>query len=200
LEIIYFKKIPSTQKYLLENLKENICIWSEFQTNGIGSRGNSWIGEEGNLFFSFSIHKNNLVKDLKFQSISIYYMFLLKEVLNEYGSKVKFKWPNDLYLEKKVAGCISNIKNDIIIVGIGLNTKKSKNFDALDIKINNKKILNKFLEKINKKILWKDIFSKLEKEFYNNEFVTSDNIKLQNAKLNEDGSIQIKNERIYSLR
>jgi BirA family biotin operon repressor/biotin-[acetyl-CoA-carboxylase] ligase len=127
-------------------------------------------------------------------------MFLLKEILSKYGSRVKFKWPNDLYLEKKVAGCISNIKNDIIIVGIGLNTKKSKNFDALDIKINNKKILNKFLEKINKKILWKDIFSKLEKEFYNNEFVTSDNIKLQNAKLNEDGSIQIKNERIYSLR
>jgi BirA family biotin operon repressor/biotin-[acetyl-CoA-carboxylase] ligase len=98
LEIIYFEEIDSTQKYLLENLKENVCVWSEYQYEGIGSRGNSWVGEKGNLFFSFSIHKNNLVKDLKLQSVSIYYMFLLKEVLNEFGSKVKFKWPNDCLL------------------------------------------------------------------------------------------------------
>jgi BirA family biotin operon repressor/biotin-[acetyl-CoA-carboxylase] ligase len=200
LEIIYFKEIDSTQKHLLENLKENVCIWSEFQTNGIGSRGNSWIGEKGNLFFSFSISKNNLPNDLKLQSISIYYMFLLKEILSDYGSKVKFKWPNDLYLEKKVAGCISNIKNDIIITGIGLNTKKSKNFNALDIKVNNKEILNKFLEKIQQNILWSEVYKKLEKEFYNNNFITSDNLELKKAKLNEDGSIQINNERIYSLR
>jgi BirA family biotin operon repressor/biotin-[acetyl-CoA-carboxylase] ligase len=200
LEIIYFKKIESTQKYLLENLEENICIWSEYQNGGIGSRGNSWIGEKGNLFFSFSIHKNNLVNDLKLQSISIYYMFLLKEILNDYGSKVKFKWPNDLYLEKKVGGCISNIKNDIIIVGIGLNTKKSEKFNALDIEVNNEEILIKFLEKVEKNILWSEVYKKLEKEFYNNKFVTSDNLELKEAKLNKDGSIEINNERIYSLR
>jgi BirA family biotin operon repressor/biotin-[acetyl-CoA-carboxylase] ligase len=200
LEIIYFEEIDSTQKYLLENLKENVCVWSEYQYEGIGSRGNSWVGEKGNLFFSFSIHKNNLVKDLKLQSVSIYYMFLLKEVLNELGSKVKFKWPNDLYLEKKVAGCISNIKDDIIVVGIGLNTKRSKNFAALDIKIDNKKILNKFLKKIQKNILWYEVYNKLEKEFYDYDFITSNNLKLKKAKLNNDGSIQINNERIYSLR
>jgi len=200
LEIIYFKEIESTQKYLLKNLKENICVWSEYQTNGIGSRGNSWVGEKGNLFFSFSIHKNNLPKDLKLQSISIYYMFLLKEILNKYANNIKFKWPNDLYLEKKVAGCITNIKNDIIIVGIGINTKRSQNFDALQIEINNKTILYDFLEVVNKKILWSKIYPKLEYEFYSNNFVTSDNLELKKAKLNYDGSIEINNERIYSLR
>jgi BirA family biotin operon repressor/biotin-[acetyl-CoA-carboxylase] ligase len=200
LEIIYFKEINSTQKYLLENLKENVCVWSEFQSEGIGSRGNSWIGEKGNLFFSFSIHKNSLPNDVKLQSISIYYMFLLKEILSKYGSRVKFKWPNDLYLEKKVAGCISNIKNDIIVVGIGLNTKKSKNFASLDIKIKNEEILNKFLNRIEDKILWNEIFPKLEREFYKNNFIIGDNLELNKAKLNYDGSIKINNERIYSLR
>jgi len=200
LEIIYFKEIESTQKYLLNNLKENICVWSEYQTNGIGSRGNSWIGEKGNLFFSFSFHKNNLPKDLKLQSVSIYYMFLLKEILNKYVNNIKFKWPNDLYLEKKIAGCITNIKNDIIIVGIGINTKKSKNFDALKIAIDNKTILYDFLKVVNKKILWSEIYPELEYEFYNNNFVTSDNLELKKAKLNYDGSIEINNERIYSLR
>jgi len=200
LEIIYFKEIESTQKYLLNNLKENICVWSEYQTNGIGSRGNSWIGEKGNLFFSFSFHKNNLPKDLKLQSVSIYYMFLLKEILNKYVNNIKFKWPNDLYLEKKIAGCITNIKNDIIIVGIGINTKKSKNFDALKIEMDNKTILYDFLKVVNKKILWSEIYPELEYEFYNNNFVTSDNLELKKAKLNYDGSIEINNERIYSLR
>jgi BirA family biotin operon repressor/biotin-[acetyl-CoA-carboxylase] ligase len=200
LQIIYFEEIESTQKYLLNNLKDNVCVWSEYQTDGIGSRGNSWIGEKGNLFFSFSIHKNSLPVDLKLQSISIYYMFLLKDILESYGSNIKFKWPNDLYLKNKVAGCISNIKNDIIIVGIGLNTKESKNFDALDIEVNNKEVLNQFLNKVENKILWSDIYLKLEYEFYKNDFVTSDNIELKKAKLNYDGSIEINNERTYSLR
>jgi len=200
LEIIYFEKIESTQKYLLENLKENICIWSEYQTDGIGSRGNNWIGERGNLFFSFSIHKNSLAVDLKLQSISIYYMFLLKDILESYGSNIKFKWPNDLYLEKKVAGCLSNIKNDIIIVGIGLNTQKSENFDALDIAVTNKEVINQFLNRVEEKILWSQVYPKLEEEFNDRDFITSDNIELKRAKLNYDGSIKINNERIYSLR
>jgi len=200
LEIIYFEEIESTQKYLLENLKENICIWSEYQTDGIGSRGNNWIGERGNLFFSFSISKKKLPKDLKLQSISIYYMVLFKELLDKYVNGLKFKWPNDLYLEKKVAGCITNIKNDIIIVGIGLNSKRSENFDALKNKIDNKSILYEFLEEIQKQKLWNEIYLKLEYEFYNNNFITSDKIELKKTKLNYDGSIEINNERIYSLR
>ena len=200
MKIIYFKEIDSTQKYLLENLEENICIWSDYQTNGIGSRGNSWIGEKGNLFFSFSINKEDLAKDLELQSISIYFMFLLKKVLSQYGSKVKFKWPNDLYLDKKVGGCITNIKNDIIIVGIGLNTKKSENFNVLDIDIENFTILKSYLELVEKKIEWKEIFNELKKEFDNNDFFIGKNNYLKDAILNFDGSININNERIYSLR
>jgi len=199
LEIIYFKELESTQKYLLEKLKPNICIWTDNQTNGIGSRNNSWIGEKGNLFFSFAISKYDLPSDLALQSISIYYMYQLKIVLNSFGSNVKFKWPNDLYLKNKVGGIISNIKNDIIIIGIGLNTKQSKNFEALDINISNELILEKYFEYLKQKINWKVVFTQYEKEFYQNKFITN-NIDLSKAILNSDGSIEINNERIYSLR
>ena len=199
MEIIYFKELESTQKYLLEKLKPNICIWTDNQTNGIGSRNNSWIGEKGNLFFSFAISKYDLPSDLALQSISIYYMYQLKIVLNSFGSNVKFKWPNDLYLKNKVGGIISNIKNDIIIIGIGLNTKQSKNFEALDINISNELILEKYFEYLKQKINWKIVFTQYEKEFYQNKFITN-NIDLSKAILNSDGSIEINNERIYSLR
>jgi len=200
LEIIYFDEIKSTQQYLLENLKENMCIWSDNQTSGIGSRGNNWLGEKGNLFFSFSIHKENLVNDLPLQSISIYYMYQLKEILKKLGSSVKFKWPNDLYLENKVGGIISNIKNDIIIIGIGLNTKQSKFYSYLDINISNKIIIKEYFKYLSMKKNWNEIFINYEKEFYNDKFVTSDNINLNKYKLNKDGSIEKNNERIYSLR
>ena len=197
MEIIYFKELESTQKHLLENLKENICIWTDNQTNGIGSRGNSWIGEKGNLFFSFSLSKKKLPKDLPIQSISIYFMYILKMVLNSLGSKVVFKWPNDLYLKNKVGGIITNIKNDIIIVGIGLNTNQSSKFDNLDIKVDNLELLKLYLNSLNK--TWSEVFEKFEKEFYKYKFITQD-IDLSKVKLNKDGSIQINNERIYSLR
>ena len=200
MEIIYFDEIKSTQQYLLENLKENMCIWSDNQTSGIGSRGNNWLGEKGNLFFSFSIHKENLVNDLPLQSISIYYMYQLKEILKKLGSSVKFKWPNDLYLENKVGGIISNIKNDIIIIGIGLNTKQSKFYSYLDINISNKIIIKEYFKYLSMKKNWNEIFINYEKEFYNDKFVTSDNINLNKYKLNKDGSIEKNNERIYSLR
>ena len=200
MEIIYFKELESTQKHLLNNLKANICIWTDNQTNGIGSRGNSWLGEKGNLFFSFSINKENLPNDLALQSISIYYMYQLKNLLNDLGSKVKFKWPNDLYLKNKVAGIISNIKNDIIIVGIGINTKKSENYSSLDINISNKKIIDEYFKCLLRKRTWKEIFIEYQKEFYDIDFITSEGINLKTAILNNDGSIEINNERIYSLR
>ena len=197
MEIIYFKELESTQKYLSDNLKPNICIWTDNQTKGIGSRGNSWIGEKGNLFFSFSILKKDLPKDLPLQSTSIYFMYILKIVLNSLGSKVIFKWPNDLYLKNKVGGIITNIKNDIIIVGIGLNTNQSSKFDNLDIKIGNLELLKLYFESLDKS--WKKVFDNFEKDFYKYKFITQ-HIDLSKAKLNKDGSIQINNERIYSLR
>jgi len=199
LEIIYFDKIESTQIYLLNNLKSNICIWTDNQTNGIGSRGNSWIGEKGNLFFSFSIDKNSLPSDLPIQSTSIYYMYQLKQLLNNLGSKVKFKWPNDLYLENKVGGIISNIKNDIILIGIGLNTKNSSSFQNLDINLENEKLLKLYFDYLQENKSWKEVFLEYEKEFYKNSFITSE-YDLSKTFLKEDGSIEINGERIYSLR
>ncbi len=193
MEIIYFKEIESTQKYLLNNLKLNICIWSDYQTNGIGSRGRDWQGIRGNLFFSFSLKKSD---NVPLQSLSIYYMYQLKQLLNSYGSKVKFKWPNDLYFKNKVAGIITNLKNGIIIVGIGLNTKYSNGFDKLDVDIDNETILKDYFKLVSQNKSWNEVFEEYKNEFYQ----TKDEFNLSKAILNEDGSITINKERIYSLR
>ena len=124
LQIIYFEKIDSTQKYLIEKIKNNflippVCIWSEMQTDGIGSRNNKWIGKKGNLFFSFALEQAKL-KEVPLESLSIYFGWIFKKTLNKLGSKAVMKWPNDIYLikekPKKIGGIITNIAKEIGII------------------------------------------------------------------------------------
>lgn len=211
MKTIKLNEVSSTHTYLKNYIKENtykeaICITSDYQTNGIGSRGNSWNGVKGNLFFSFVISKNDLPSDLPIQSASIYFSYILKEVLEENKSKVWLKWPNDFYIDdKKIGGTITTISKDLIYCGIGLNLIMVNNdYGKLDIKINTDKILESYFEKLQRKISWKQIFKYFKIEFqYSRKFqatVDNEKISLENAILNNDGSIEVNNKKVFSLR
>ena len=207
----YLKTVGSTQIYLKEliktkNIKLPHAVISDMQTDGVGSRDNTWQGIDGNLFLSFAIPLDNLPQDLKLESSSIYFSYLLKEVLSDLKSSVWIKWPNDFYIDdSKIGGMITNIVGNTIVCGVGLNLVDSpKEFNSLDIRISKDELLKKYFIKIEKKILWKQVFSKYKIEFHRNKkFFTHRNnlrISLGDATLQCDGSIIINNERIYSLR
>ena len=211
LKIQYLEKIDSTQKELkrlLKNgtLKAPYALLAKEQTDGQGSRDNSWTGLNGNLFLSFSINLEALPTDLKLESASIYFAYILKETLADDGSKVWLKWPNDFYIDNlKIGGMITNIVGDAIVCGLGINLVKSPiGFEKLDIGVNIENLLKKYFANIEKKILWKQIFSKYKLEFYKNQsfstHINSLKVLLDKASLQDDGSITINNERIYSLR
>ncbi|AXX87763.1 biotin--[acetyl-CoA-carboxylase] ligase [Malaciobacter marinus] len=211
MKIIKLKEVDSTHTYLKEYIKninnfEPTCIITNFQTNGVGSRGNSWSGVEGNLFFSFAFEKEQLTNDLPLQSCSIYFSYLLKSILKNKGSKVWIKWPNDFYIDnKKIGGTITTISNNIVLCGIGLNLKLVNNeFGKLDINIDIDKTLGEYFNNIENKISWKQIFSDFKVEFQNSRkfHVTINNKKksLEKAILNSDGSINIDKKKVFSLR
>lgn len=211
MKIIKLKEVDSTHKYLKNFISSNgylepICIVTDYQTNGIGSRGNSWNGKKGNLFFSFVFDMEFLPKDLPMQSISIYVSYILKKVLKDLGSSIWVKWPNDFYIEnKKIGGTITNMNKNLIFCGIGLNLLEvEEEFGKLDIEINEDNLLKTYFLQLEKKILWKQIFSEFQIEFQLSKkfHTTVDNqkISLENAKLNEDGSIEINNKKVFSLR
>jgi len=196
MKFIYLKEIDSTQKYLIKLLKNElikppICIWSENQTNGIGSKGNSWLNSKGNLFFSFCKKET-----IPIHTISLYYAYKLKVVLEELGQEVLIKWPNDLYTKdlKKVGGVMSNLVGENIVVGIGLNSKKTpkKSFGCLDIEIKNDKIIEHFFKK---EISFEKFISGYKKEFLK----TKDIFKIDGY-LDDDGALIQNNKRIYSRR
>jgi BirA family biotin operon repressor/biotin-[acetyl-CoA-carboxylase] ligase len=211
MKILYLESVDSTQIYLKKSLsngslKAPVAVCANVQTQGIGSRENEWIGLDGNLFLSFALSLDDLPKDLKLESCSLYFSHILKEVLNNLGSKVWLKWPNDFYLDElKIGGMITNVSNNAIICGVGLNLVKSpKNFSKIDIEVDIKNLLELYFEKIEKKSSWKQVFSKYELEFYRNQnfFTHKNNLKISlgNAILQCDGSIISNGERMYSLR
>ncbi|MCT7560929.1 biotin--[acetyl-CoA-carboxylase] ligase [Aliarcobacter butzleri] len=211
MKIIRLDEVDSTHKYLKEYILKNeytspLCIVTDLQTQGIGSRGNSWIGKKGNLFFSFALDINSLPKDLPLQSTSIYFTYILKNILKNLGSQVSIKWPNDFYIEnKKIGGTITSMSKNLIFCGIGLNLLDvEKEYEKLDIKIDVDEVLKNYFFEIEKKISWKQIFSDFKIEFEKSrKFQTTiDNqkISLESAILNDDGSIQINNKKVFSLR
>jgi len=211
LKIRFLERVDSTQTYLKQLLKSKevsspYAVVTKIQTDGLGSRNNSWEGLEGNLFLSFSMSLKDLPTDLKIESASIYFAYILKETLSEFGSNVWLKWPNDFYVDElKIGGMITNLVGDSLICGVGLNLVKSPDgFEKLDIEITIEELLNSYFTNVEKKVLWKQVFSKYKLEFYLNQnfFTHKNNLKifLNEAELQSDGSIISNGERIYSLR
>ena len=211
MEIHFIESVDSTQKRLKEACKNGeltppVALYAARQSAGVGSRGNEWIGGEGNLFLSFALPLLELPKDLKVESASIYFASLLKDVLEESGSKVWLKWPNDFYVdEKKAGGMITNLLGNILVCGVGLNLVTApKGFAKIDIEITPQEIVKKFLQKVEKKVAWKQVFRKYSVEFYKNKSFTThidlEKVSMKNAVLNEDGSITIDGKKVYSLR
>ena len=142
MKIIKLKEVDSTHRYIKDYITENgytepLCVLCDYQTQGIGSRGNSWLGKKGNLFFSFVMDKEFLPEDLPLQSSSIYFSYILKDILKDLGSKVWLKWPNDFYLDdKKIGGTITTVSKNLLYCGIGINLKNvSEDFGKLDINV-----------------------------------------------------------------
>ncbi|MBZ7938769.1 biotin--[acetyl-CoA-carboxylase] ligase [Campylobacter sp. W0014] len=211
MEIICIESINSTHLFLCEQIRsgkitKNTALYALEQTQGIGSRENSWQSSKGNLHLSFCLKEENLPKDLPLASVSIYFAYLIKEILADKGSKIWLKWPNDLYLDDKKAGGIMSTKiSDFIIGGVGLNIVFApKNKALCDIKISIENLVKEFIKKLEKKILWKNIFSKYMLEFEKSRHFSvhyeGKIFSLKDACLYQDGSILLDNKRVYSLR
>ena len=211
MEVLCFNELESTQTYLIDELKKKtltapIVIMAKEQTAGVGSRDNAWEGGEGNLFFSLAISINDLPQDLPLNSASIYFSYLMKEVLEQYVTDVWLKWPNDLYHnQSKIGGTITKKIDNILVCGMGINLEKNKNgFEALNLNIEPIFLLEKYISKLEELPRWKQIFSQYRIEFERSKHfythVNGEYKSLESAILSEDGSLIIENKRVYSIR
>ena len=97
------------------------------------------------------------------------------------------------------------MSKNLVYCGIGLNLLEvEEDFGKLDIKVDIDNLLQNYFLELEKKISWKQIFSDFKIEFQlSKKFQTTiDNqkVSLEQAILNEDGSIQVNNKKVFSLR
>jgi len=211
LEILWFDTLPSTQKYLVEKIRSGelsspVCIVAKTQTDGQGSRANKWETTPDSLLFSFALSLNTLPSDLKIESASIYFMYIMKELLASKGSSCWLKWPNDIYIEdKKIAGAITSFlkEKNTLVCGIGINFLQTKEFAGCDIKTDRKSLINEYISVFTAPPEWKQIFIKFEVEFLKTRdkmLLHSSHKYHENVTLNSDGSLSVDNKKVFSLR
>lgn len=133
--IIVEPVIDSTNQYMLEripNLKSGDTCLAEYQSAGRGRRGRQWISPFGcNLYLSMYWKLDQ--GPAAAVGLSLVVGIIIAETLNKISkSKVKVKWPNDLYLkDKKLAGILVELTGKTgdaahIIIGIGINIGMGK--------------------------------------------------------------------------
>lgn len=112
---------------------KNFIISAQKQTKGRGRRGRTWIGLEGNLFFSQGIifEERYIGQLIVISTYSLYHT--IRELSSE-KHKVQIKWPNDILIDdNKVSGMLlEKGENNYFVIGIGVNIKTApKNSEML---------------------------------------------------------------------
>ena len=148
LQVEVFDSLPSTSAYLsatLGNRKTSkltkpatsrLCV-TDWQTNGQGRRGRTWVTERGNVTFSLLVSINKPPAML--MGLSLVTGVCVAESLGALaGLSVDLKWPNDvLVADKKLCGLLTELipstpNKTQIIVGIGINYKQPTRIESSD--------------------------------------------------------------------
>lgn len=141
------------------------------QTAGRGRRGNQWISNRGNFFFSIILNEPT---QSRLTWCAMMGALAVARALPEFP--IKLKWPNDLYLNGgKCGGVLAERVNGAVILGIGVNLidqpiLKDRETRSLNGAISAEVLCIRMLKELDK--LWRDftssdesLFLELVKEF-----------------------------------
>ena len=175
-KILKFNNIESTNTFIRNNIKKlnhGDLVVAKSQSKGKGRLGNTWVSEEGNLYFSFllkeELRRSELFIIIMKCSVSII------EILQKHNINARIKYPNDIVVDKhKISGILiesigyNDINNLIVGVGINVNQKAFDNIgiEATSIYKETKKISNlddiliDFIKRYNNIYDLNDVYSK----------------------------------------
>lgn len=169
------------------------------QNKGRGRRGRTWIGLDGNLYFTYSL--KILPQDLS-KYVCLIGLSLAKTVQNfAVEKKVQIKWPNDIFLnDKKLTGILlENIKDDNWAIGIGVNIVNhpiltDQPYQATSLKENRVQtdritFLHKFLTQFTQdiEIYKKQGFSQLKEQWLQKAYKLGQEIIIKNEQTTKKG-------------
>lgn len=127
---ILLRVTDSTNRYIKRFLKdgENVIVCAERQSQGMGTKGRSFLSEEGGVYFSALLFHEGLAAGDAFRVMAHAAVAACKTA-EGFGLSPEIKWCNDILAGgKKLAGIlIENILSEgrvkASVVGIGLNVR-----------------------------------------------------------------------------
>lgn len=208
-DLYFFKNIENSNDKIKEVFKKNdnsrLALFCINQKKGRGRKGRVWKSKVGDLTCSILIKKKLDISEMG--RINIIVVSIIISILEDLGlNKVRFKWPNDIFInKKKIAGILieTSVSNNTVtqfIIGIGVNIKSRTN----DLKYSSTSLLENGL-----RIKAHKLFYSIIKRFYfyienykNIEFLYLSK-KLSNRFFNKKSIIKIyngndKNEGLFS--
>ena len=135
-DLYFFKNIENSNDKIKEVFKKNdnprLALFCINQKKGRGRKGRVWKSKVGDLTCSILIKKKLDISEMG--RINIIIVSIIINIFEDLGlNKVKFKWPNDILInKKKIAGILieTSVSNNIVtqfIIGIGVNIKSRPN-------------------------------------------------------------------------
>ncbi|MFP4460270.1 MAG: biotin--[acetyl-CoA-carboxylase] ligase [Candidatus Zixiibacteriota bacterium] len=129
----HYEEIHSTNGLAMdliekEDRSDGILIIADRQLMGRGRMSKKWHSPEGGIYFSLIIEK---IFPTWFALIAA--LSILRALKMQRCADTTIKWPNDILLyDKKLAGILIQTKNDMTVLGIGINTfdKEMINIDT----------------------------------------------------------------------
>jgi BirA family biotin operon repressor/biotin-[acetyl-CoA-carboxylase] ligase len=130
--IYYWRETTSTQdeaSVFIDETKPDsragelvAVLMCDHQTSGKGRRERVWNDRPGTSFLGTFIFGLDQTRPI---SSPMKLMVTASSFLRENGADVAIKWPNDImsheFPTRKLAGCLSEIYDDFIFVGLGMN-------------------------------------------------------------------------------
>jgi BirA family biotin operon repressor/biotin-[acetyl-CoA-carboxylase] ligase len=147
LTIDWVDEIDSTQS----KVKLNGLLIAEYQTAGVGRRGNSWLTVNGkSICFSLKLNLATAIVNLSGYALTVALAVLKTTLFYDKHNQTRLKWPNDLYVNNsKFGGILINLtprdkQNTDVTVGVGINWELSnQQLNSIDQPVTNIPITNK---------------------------------------------------------
>ena len=190
IQIVELDEIDSTNEFCKRFPKEaDLLVWAKKQTKGKGTKGRSFVSDEGGVYVSLM----RRFKDFDFSntfSIMINACVAVCKTLEAFNLKPTVKWANDVLVNgKKICGTLienrlGSIGVCLSIVGIGLNVNNILPEELKEIATTMKDCKGR---KINIKSVRKQLIKYLLQEYSVDEYKTYINWFGQEVYLDTNG-------------
>lgn len=190
IQIVELDEIDSTNEFCKRFPKEaDLLVWAKRQTKGKGTKGRSFVSDEGGVYVSLMRRFKNFDFANTF-SIMVSACVAVCKTLEEFNIKPTVKWANDVLVGgKKICGTL--IENRLgangvclSIVGIGLNVNNILPEELKDIATTMKECRGR---KLNLKSVRNQLIKNLQNEYSVEEYKTYINWFGQEVYLDTNG-------------